>query len=192
MRLYQAEHRFYGGVDLHARTMYLCITDPQGAVVFHKNLDANPQAFREAIAPFKDGLVVACECLFAWYWLADLCTAEGIPFVLGHALEMKAIHGTKTKNDRIDAEKIAHLLRANLLPQAYVYPAAMRATRDLLRRRNFLVRRRAGGRVIFRSSTVNTTCRPSPRSSATPATAPVPWSASATRACTRPSRSIWG
>ena len=143
MRLYQAEHRFYGGVDLHARTMYLCITDPQGAVVFHKNLDANPQAFREAIAPFKDGLVVACECLFAWYWLADLCTAEGIPFVLGHALEMKAIHGTKTKNDKIDAEKIAHLLRANLLPQAYVYPAAMRATRDLLRRRNFLVRRRA-------------------------------------------------
>lgn len=81
--------------------------------------------------------------MFAWYWLADCCAAEGIPFVLGHALEMRAIHGTKAKNDRIDSEKIAHLLRTGLLPQAYAYPAAMRATRDLLRRRAYLVRRRA-------------------------------------------------
>ncbi len=56
---------------------------------------------------------------------------------------MRVIHGIKTKNDKIDAEKIAHLLRAGLLPQAYVYPAAMRPTRDLLRRRTYLVRRRA-------------------------------------------------
>ena len=41
--------------------------------------------------------------MFAWYWLADLCTAEGIPFVLGHALYMQAIHGAKAKNDTIDA-----------------------------------------------------------------------------------------
>jgi transposase len=63
--------------------------------------------------------------------------------VLGHALYMKAIHGGKAKNDRIDALKIARLLRGGTLPQAYVYPAGMRATRDLLRRRTFLVRRRA-------------------------------------------------
>ena len=56
---------------------------------------------------------------------------------------MRAIHGTKTKNDKLDSEKIAHLLRAGLLPQAYVYPAEMRPTRDLLRRRAYLVRRRA-------------------------------------------------
>jgi transposase len=66
----------------------------------------------------------------------------GIPFVLGHALAMKAIHGGKAKNDRIDAHKIAALLRGGLLPQAYVYPAAMRSTRDLLRRRLHLVRKR--------------------------------------------------
>ena len=48
--------------------------------------------------------------MFAWYWVADLCQAEGIPFVLGHALYMKAIHGGKTKNDKIDAHKIATLL----------------------------------------------------------------------------------
>jgi transposase len=67
-----------------------------------------------------------------------------MPFVLGHALYMKAIHGGKAKNDRIDAHKIAVLLRGGMIPQAYVYPAEMRATRDLLRRRMHLMRHRAG------------------------------------------------
>src|SRR3954454_18952668 len=56
---------------------------------------------------------------------------------------MKAIHGGKAKNDKIDAYKIAVLLRGGMLPQAYVYPAEMRATRDLLRRRIQLMRKRA-------------------------------------------------
>ena len=79
---------------------------------------------------------------FTWYWLAD-SAPEGIPFVLGHALYMKAIHGGKAKNDKIDSQKIAALLRGGMLPQAYVYPAKMRATRDLLRRRTHLMRKRA-------------------------------------------------
>jgi transposase len=76
------------------------------------------------------------------YWLADVCAAAGIPFVLGHALAMKAIHGGKAKNDKIASCKIAVLLRGGMLPQAYVYPAAMRSTRDLIRRRLHLVRKR--------------------------------------------------
>jgi transposase len=80
--------------------------------------------------------------MFPWYWLADLCAEHGIPFVLGHALYMKAIHGGKAKNDKIDSQKIAALLRGGMLPQAYVYPAEMRATRDLLRRRMHLARKR--------------------------------------------------
>jgi transposase len=56
---------------------------------------------------------------------------------------MKAIHGGKAKNDTIDSQKIAALLRGGMLPQAYVYPAEMRATRDLLRRRTHLMRKRA-------------------------------------------------
>ena len=67
--------------------------------------------------------------MFAWYWLADLCEDESIPFTLGHALYMKAIHGGKAKNDRIDAAKIAGLLRGGMFPMAYVYPRAKRATR---------------------------------------------------------------
>ncbi len=75
--------------------------------------------------------------------MADLCAEYKIPFVLGHALYMKAIHGGKTKTDKIDSQEIALLLRGGMFPQAYVYPAAMRATRDLLRRRTRLVRTRA-------------------------------------------------
>ena len=86
--------------------------------------------------------MVAAECMFTWYWLADLCAQEGIAFVLGHALSRKAIHGGKAQNDRIDALKIATLLRGGMLPQPYVYPPGMRATRDLLRRRLHLVRKR--------------------------------------------------
>jgi transposase len=143
MRFYNQQHRFYCGVDLHARTLSLCIFDADGSTVFHDSIAASPAAFLKAVRPFRDGLVVACECMFAWYWLADLCQQENIPFVLGHALYMKAIHGGKAKTDKIDAKKIAVLLRGGMIPQAYVYPQGMRETRDLLRRRTYLVRRRA-------------------------------------------------
>ncbi len=143
MRFYTHVHQFYCGIDLHARSMYLCILDPQGEIQVHRNLATTPEAFLKAIQPFRDDLVVAVECIFTWYWLADLCVREGIKFVLGHALYMKAIHGGKAKNDKIDAYKIATLLRGGTLAQAYVYPPEMRGTRDLLRRRNHLVNKRA-------------------------------------------------
>jgi transposase len=143
MRFYTKPHKFYCGIDLHARTMYLCVLNQAGEVLLHRNMKAAPEPFLKAIAPYREDLVVCVECIFTWYWLADLCAQEGVPFVLGHALYMKAIHGGKVKNDRIDAHKIAVLLRGGMLPQAYVYPAAMRATRDLLRRRMHLMRKRA-------------------------------------------------
>jgi transposase len=123
--------------------MYVCILNQDGEILVHRNMPAGPEPFLKAIAPYRADLVVCVECIFTWYWLADLCGREGIPFVLGHALYMKAIHGGKAKNDKIDAHKIAVLLRGGMLPQAYVYPAGMRATRDLLRRRMHLMRKRA-------------------------------------------------
>jgi len=77
------------------------------------------------------------------YWLADLCEAEGIPFARGHALAMRHIHQGKSKSDRIDAEKLAAMLRRGLFPVASAYSRAKRQTRDLLRRRSFFARRRA-------------------------------------------------
>jgi transposase len=67
---------------------------------------------------------------------------DGLIAVLGHALYMKAIHGGKTKNDKIDSEKIAMLLRGGMMPQAYAYPQEMRGTRDIMRRRLFFVQKR--------------------------------------------------
>src|SRR6185436_8495943 len=122
MRFYTRQHRYYCGVDLHARTMYVCVLDQAGETLVHRNLKCDRQEFLEVIAPYRDDLVVAVECLFCWYWLADLCAEEGLAFVLGHALYMKAIHGGKSKNDRIDSFKIAALLRGGTLPQTYVYP----------------------------------------------------------------------
>jgi len=143
MRFYTKQHQYYCGIDLHARSMYLCILNQQGEILLHKNMDASPEAFLRAIAPYRQDVVVAIECIFTWYWLADLCAREQIAFVLGHALYMKAIHGGKAKNDKIDAHKIAVLLRCGMIPMAYVYPPELRATRDLLRRRMHLVRKRA-------------------------------------------------
>jgi transposase len=135
--------RFYAGADLHARAVFLVILDADGRVVFAKNLAANPDAFLRAVAPFRDGLLVACECMHCWYWLADTCRDENIAFVLGHALSMKAVHGCKTKCDRKDAEAIARLLKGGNFPPAYAYPRERRGLRDLLRARLRLVRQRA-------------------------------------------------
>jgi transposase len=123
--------------------MYVCILDADGKILVHRNIPSSAEAFVQIIEPYRDDLAVAVECIFTWYWLADLCAREKIDFVLGHALYMKAIHGGKAKNDKVDAHKIAVLLRGGMLPQAYVYPPAMRATRDLLRRRLHFVRKRA-------------------------------------------------
>jgi transposase len=143
MRFYTKQHKFYCGIDLHARSMYICILDQEGKTCFHRNLKASPAGFLKAVEPYREDIVVAVECMFVWYWLADLCAQEAIPFVLGHALYMRAIHGGKSKNDKIDSQKIAILLRGGTLPIAYVYPREMRSTRDLLRRRNHLMRKRA-------------------------------------------------
>ena len=66
--------------------------------------------------------MIGCECIFNWYWLADLCDEKGIPFVLGHALYLRAIHGGKVKNDKVDSEKLAYLLRGGNFAVAYAYP----------------------------------------------------------------------
>lgn len=143
MRFYKQLHQFYCGVDLHAKTMHVCIVNQAGEILTHRNIKTRPDALLRLIEPYREGLVVGVECMFSWYWLADLCVDEGIDFVLGHALYMKAIHGGKTKTDKIDSEKIAMMLRGGMMPIAYAYPKSWRATRDLLRRRMYLVRVRS-------------------------------------------------
>jgi transposase len=107
VRFYRKRHKFTCGVDLHTRTMYICILDADSETVLQRNMPSTPAAFLRAIKPYREDLVVGVECIFTWYWLADLCRDENIHFVLGHALCMKAISGSKVKNDKVDAYKIA-------------------------------------------------------------------------------------
>jgi len=139
MRFYNKQHQFYAGIDLHARQMFICIIDSNGNTLFHKNMDADPSHLLRAIQPYKNDIIIGVECVFTWYWIADCCDNNSIPFILGHALYMKAIHGGKTKNDKIDSSKIAIMIRGGMFPMAYVYPRNMRSVRDLLRRRQYFV-----------------------------------------------------
>jgi transposase len=145
MRYFQppSDTRFYAGVDLHARSLFVSILDHDGQERFARNLTAAPEPFLQAVRPFRGGLVVGCECMHCWYWLADTCRDQDIAFVLGHAWAMKAVHGSKTKCDRHDAQAIARLLKGGNFPLAYAYPKQRRGLRDLLRARLRLVRQRA-------------------------------------------------
>lgn len=140
MNFYNNMHPYYCGIDLHARSLYVCIISQSGETVVHKEISATPELLSKILEPYIGNIVVGVECMHCWYWVSDFCDEINVDFILGHALYMKAIHGGKAKNDRIDSFKIANLIRGGNFPVAYVYPKAMRATRDLLRRRMKIVR----------------------------------------------------
>jgi hypothetical protein len=100
MRFYTNQHQTYCGIDLHARTMYVCILNQASDILVHQNMKTSSDALLRTIAPYRADIVVAVECMFTWYWLADLCAQAGIPFVLGHALYMQAIHGGKASRGK--------------------------------------------------------------------------------------------
>ena len=143
MNYAQINQRYFCGIDLHANSMYLKILNREGQVLYKRNMPNNFALFKKILAPFLPDIAVGVESTFNYYWLYDGCVESDIPFYLGHAAYMKAIAGNKQKNDPLDAETIAHLMRSNLFPQAYPYPGEMRAVRDLLRRRHRLVRHRS-------------------------------------------------
>jgi len=153
MNFYNNMHPYYCGIDLHARILYVCILDQEGNTIVHKEISANPEKLQKILEPYIGNIVVGVECMHCWYWVSDFCNEIGVDFILGHALYMKAIHGGKAKNDRIDSFKIANLIRGGNFPLAYVYPKEMRATRDLLRRRTKIVQHGAD----LKAHVVNTT-----------------------------------
>src|SRR5262249_56643410 len=96
-----------------------------------------------ARGPFRPDPLAGGESAPPWYGLAATCREPGIPFALGHAWAMRAVHASKTQSDCQDAEAIARLLRGGNFPLAYAYPHERRGLRDLLRTRLRLVRQRA-------------------------------------------------
>ena len=92
-----------------------------GEKVVHREIKADPQVLLDLLEPYIGNVIVGVECMHCWYWVSDICEDNGIDFILGHALYMKAIHGGKTKNDKIDSYKIAMLMRGGTFPLAYVF-----------------------------------------------------------------------
>ena len=87
MRFYSQQHQFYCGIDLHANSMYACVIGDDGTKHLHQNFPTRePDRFLSALKPFREhDLIVGCESTFNWYWLADLCSVQNVPFLLGHA-----------------------------------------------------------------------------------------------------------
>jgi len=130
MKYYTSTTEFNCGIDLHAHQMYVCVMDRQGKKLVHCNIKDNDFSyFLKLVQPYKHDLTVCSECMFGWYWLADACQEHGLTFVLAHALYLHLIHGGKNKNDRIDSEKLAHLLRSNLIPPTSILRPSGRCAR---------------------------------------------------------------
>ena len=138
MRFYQQQHPFYCGVDLHARTMHVCVVDqPRERHASTRISRLVPTTSWQLIAPYRESTPGGRGGVHVRLVLAGrlVLTIRRLTSCWAMVLYMKAIHGGKTKNDKLDSEKMALFLRGGMLPVAYAYPKEMRATRDLLRRR---------------------------------------------------------
>jgi transposase len=82
MNFYNTTHQHYCGIDLHARSLYVCILDRQGETLLHKEIPANPEPLLNLIQPYLEDLVIGVECMHCWYWVADFCQEQGVAFIL--------------------------------------------------------------------------------------------------------------
>lgn len=115
----------------------------EGDILVHRKVARNELGYlMKLLTPYLGQITVGCESTPNWYFLYDFCVDHNINFVLGHALSMRAISQAKVKNDRVDSQRIADLMRTNLLPEAYTCPVEYRDARDLMRKRSRLVQKR--------------------------------------------------
>lgn len=133
---------YYTGIDLHKRIIVLHTVDDSGQCVKKARQGADRDALLAyfAILPGRHRAVV--ETTVGWYWACDLLREAGVEVTLAHAARLKAIASAKVKTDAVDAETLAQLLRAGLIPEAYQMDPERRSQRDFLRSRLRLVQRK--------------------------------------------------
>jgi transposase len=129
--------------DLHRKRSQIAALDEQGTELLSRRVANDPNALKTILAELDGELKVALEATYGWEWLADLLDQEGHELHLSHPLRTKAIAAARVKTDAVDARTLAHLLRTDLLPEAYVAPRELRGLRDLLRHRVVLTRMRS-------------------------------------------------
>jgi transposase len=125
----------YVGIDLHRKSSRLCALSAEGELVLERTVANEPGSLLALLRGLGSRPLVALEAAYGWEWLADLLEREGIELRLAHPLRTRAIAAARVKTDAVDARTLAHLLRADLLPQAYVAPQPLRDLRELLRQR---------------------------------------------------------
>jgi transposase len=133
----------YVGIDLHRKRSQLCALDERGEQLLARQVANEPEALLAVLAELPEPPVVALEAGFGWEWLADLLEQQGLELHLAHPLRTRAIAAARVKTDAVDARTLAELLRARLLPEAYVAPPQLRELRQLLRQRVWLTQLRS-------------------------------------------------
>ena len=130
----------YVGIDVHRKRSQVAVVTGDGTVQLNRNVVNGSEPMLRLIGELPSGTPVAFEAAFGWNWLAELLEDYGFDAHLVHPLRCKAIASARLKNDKADAAILAQLLRADLLPEAWIAPAEVRQLRALLRHRAGLVR----------------------------------------------------
>jgi transposase len=132
----------YVGIDVHRKRSQVAVIDQDGEVLVNRNVNNGVQPILSVIGGLPSGTKAAFEAAFGWGWLVELLEDYGFEPHLVHPLQCKAIASARLKNDKVDAAILAQLLRADLLPEAWIAPPEVRQLRALLRHRVQLVRLR--------------------------------------------------
>jgi transposase len=130
----------YVGIDVHRKRSQVAVVTEDGTVELNKNIVNGSEPMLRLIGDLPPGTPVAFEAAFGWGWLVQLLEDYGFDPHLVHPLRCKAIASARLKNDKVDAAILAQLLRADLLPEAWIAPPQVRQLRALLRHRASLVR----------------------------------------------------
>jgi transposase len=123
------------GIDLHRNRSHIAVIDSNGELSLSQRIVNSRETFLELLGGLEGETQVAVEATYGWEWLAELLEDAGYDIHLAHPLRTRAIAAARVKTDAVDARTLAHLLRADLLPEAYVAPRDLRDLRDLLRHR---------------------------------------------------------
>jgi len=130
------------GVDYHKKFSYLVVKEEKGRVLRSGQITNSKKAVADFLKPFKDDSTAVLESCRNWCvmhdWLEDIVG----DVILANPYKVKAIAEAKIKTDKIDATVLADLLRADLVPQAYIAKRPVRDMRNLLRERIYFVRLR--------------------------------------------------
>ena len=132
----------YVGIDVHRKRSQVAVVDQDGEVLANRNVPNGTETILGVIGGLPPGTPAAFEAAFGWGWLVELLEDYGFAPHLVHPLQCKAIASARLKNDKVDAAILAQLLRADLLPEAWIAPPEVRQLRALLRHRAQLVRLR--------------------------------------------------